>query len=70
MLNCSQSCMQAVEGTLLYSSGSVAGKFSPAAAVILCLSICGVPSCVQAAEDSHSIVLTAALCRAVEQDAV
>ena len=43
----------------LCSSGSVAGKFSPAAAVILCSSSLVVPSCMQAVEGAHSIVLTA-----------
>ena len=58
----------------LYSSGSVAGKFShaqlAAVAVILCSSSLVVPSCMQAVEGAHSIVLTAPSCRAVEQDAM
>ena len=38
--------------------------------MILCLSSGVVPSCMQAAEGAHCIVLTAPLGRAVEQDAM
>ena len=51
---CSQSCICKLQkACLLYSSGSVAGKFSPTAAVILCSSSHVVPSCMQAAEGAH-----------------
>ena len=46
----------------LYSSGSVAGKFSPAAAVILCSFNRVVPSCMQATEGTYSIVRNSPLC--------
>ena len=54
----------------MYSSSFVDGKFSPAAAVILCSPSLIVPSYMQAIEGAHSIVLAAPLCGAVEQDAM
>ena len=54
----------------LYSSGSLDGKFSPAAAVILCSSSLVVPPCMQAVEGAHSIVLIAPSRGAVEEDAM
>ena len=70
-LSSSQLCIYKLQlGPPLYSSGSVAGKFSSAAAVILCVLSGVVPSCMQAAEGAHCIVLTAPLGRAVEQDAM
>ena len=69
-LSSSQLCIYKLQlGPPLYSSGSVASKFSSAAAVILCLSSGVVPSCMQAAEGAQSIVLTAPLCGGGEQDA-
>ena len=63
-MNCSQQARQS------YTSGTVASKFSPDAAAILCSSSCVVLSCMQAAEGAYCIVLTAPLCQAVAQDAM